>query len=95
MQCYTPPELAMALYIGVGLLAILLLLHIVNDRQLRKLLDHELTRLNATLNMNYKMSLSIMATVPDAIKHNRETYEDSNVRDMEEMQKPAPDSPKL
>ncbi len=91
MECTTHPNVAMALYALVGMVAILLWLHIHNDRKLRKLLDHELSRLNATMSMDYKMSLSLMATVPGAVAHNRETYEESNTADMEIMNRKAPE----
>ena len=91
MECTTHPNVAMALYSLVGMVAVLLWMHIYHDRKLRKLLDHELNRLNATMSMNYKMSMSLMATVPHALTHNRESYEESNTEDMEIMNRKAPE----
>lgn len=66
-------------------------MHIYHDRKLRKLLDYELNRLNSTMSMNDNMSISLMVSVRDALRHNHESYEDSNNEDLAIMNRKAPE----
>ena len=50
-----------------------------------KKLQAQIDKLQATMNVHYKMTLSLMAMVPGAVQHNREHYAESDEEDLEVM----------
>ena len=84
-----------ALLADINMLKILLMLLMIGSLLgfliVLKKLQERIDKLQATMNVHYKMTLSLMAMVPGATQHNRETYEESNEEDFKVMNRKAPE----
>ena len=72
------------------LLVFLMIGSLIGFLFLARKLQERIDRLQASINVHYKMTLSLMATVPGALQHNRETYEESDEEDFAAMNREAP-----